>query len=109
MLKTGEGKVGRRVASMPESQTSNGVNAAGSRHRYSDVNAALSALQKDPALRLTDNGRHLLGVLRALSTSEVQREALVAAVPGYQRATVAGVARACAQHLLRLAEQPERL
>lgn len=108
MRKRRESEVGRRTVPIPASQTTADDGDVGFRRRRTDVIPALAALQKDPSLCLSDSGRLLLSLLRALNLSAEQSEALEATVPRYQRAAVASIIRACAQRWLWLAQHLER-
>jgi hypothetical protein len=66
-------------------------------------------LRKDPSLRLTATGRALLQMTSApllLQGENVQQ--FVQAIPGHRTASVARMARSCAQSWLEFAEQLER-
>ncbi|MEU6062875.1 streptomycin biosynthesis regulator, partial [Streptomyces sp. NPDC047097] len=86
--------------------------AAAAAHAHRELDTLVKHLCKDPALRLSDNGRLLLRMLDLqLAGARLHRQ-ILAAVPEHRAAMVAAAATECARtwqdmaaHLLRTAPE----
>ncbi|MFB7874098.1 ParB/RepB/Spo0J family partition protein [Nocardia sp. NPDC056064] len=67
--------------------------------------AALSALQRDPSLRLTESGRMLLRLLSGRSMEPREWEEMIAGIPPHQVELIARMARAYASDWSRFADR----
>ncbi|WP_020135621.1 ParB/RepB/Spo0J family partition protein [Streptomyces sp. 351MFTsu5.1] len=76
-----------------------------SRNRQQDPVSALERLTNDPALRLTESGRHLLRLLAANIMGEEHRDRLLRDIPPHCADRISQLALECAEGWWRIAQQ----
>lgn len=72
-----------------------------------DAGELLRVLSRDPSVRLTESGRHLLRLFASHAVPAERREQLAENVPAHCAALAAGLARSCAESWLDLARRLE--